>query len=74
MEYPAGLANAVSLLKVTFGALVLLLGWGFVGLADVSLVINMVQVVWLYNLLRGTLFKPQWQWDWGLKSVPRSRL
>ncbi|MEM7536421.1 MAG: polysaccharide biosynthesis C-terminal domain-containing protein [Chloroflexota bacterium] len=67
MEYPAGLANAVSLLKVTFGALVLLLGWGFVGLAGVSLVINMVQVVWLYNLLRGTLFKPQWHWDWGLQ-------
>ncbi len=33
MEYPAGLTNAVALLKVTLGALVLLLGWGFVGLA-----------------------------------------
>ena len=63
MEYPAGLTNAVALLKVTFGALVLLLGWSFVGLALVSLVVNMLQVLWLWLLMRSTLFKPQWAWD-----------
>jgi O-antigen/teichoic acid export membrane protein len=63
MEYPAGLTNAVALLKVTFGALVLLLGWSFVGLALVSLVVNMLQVLWLWLLMRTTLFKPQWAWD-----------
>ncbi len=67
MEYPAGLANAVALLKVTLGALVLLLGWGYVGLAAVSLVMNIMQTLWLYGLLRRTLFVPEWKWDWGLQ-------
>jgi len=67
MEYPAGLANAVALLKVTLGALVLLLGWGYVGLAAVSLVMNILQTLWLYGLLRRTLFVPEWHWDWGLQ-------
>jgi len=67
MEYPAGLTNAVALLKVTLGALVLLLGWGFVGLAAVALVVNVIQVIWLYGLLHRTLFKPQWKWDWPLQ-------
>ncbi len=67
MEYPAGLANAVALLKVTLGALVLLLGWGYVGLAAVSLLMNILQTLWLYGLLRRTLFVPEWKWDWGLQ-------
>ena len=67
MEYPAGLTNAVALLKVTLGALVLLLGWGYVGLAGVALAVNILQVLWLYWLLRTTLFKPQWKWDWPLQ-------
>lgn len=67
MEYPAGLTNAVALLKVTLGALVLLIGWGFVGLAASSLIVNILQVIWLYGLLRRTLFRPQWVWDWPLQ-------
>ena len=67
MEYPAGLTSAVALLKVTLGALVLLLGWGFVGLAGVSLVINILQVGWLYGLVRSTLFAPQWRPDGSLQ-------
>jgi O-antigen/teichoic acid export membrane protein len=63
MEYPAGLSSAVALLKVSLGALVLLLGWSFVGLAAVALVVNILQVLWLYGLVRSTLFKPQWAWD-----------
>jgi O-antigen/teichoic acid export membrane protein len=67
MEYPAGLSSASAILKVTLGATVLLLGWGFVGLAAVALVVNIIQVIWLYLLLRVTLFKPQWHWDWPLQ-------
>ncbi|MDQ3247657.1 MAG: flippase, partial [Chloroflexota bacterium] len=67
MEYPAGLTSAASLLKVTLGALALLMGWGFVGLAAVSLLVNVVQLIWLYQLLRRTLFQPQWRWDWALQ-------
>lgn len=67
MEYPAGLSNAVALLKVTLGALALLLGWGFVGLAAVSLTMNVLQMLWLYWLVRATLFRPQWRPDFGLQ-------
>src|SRR5690606_28976999 len=67
MEYPAGLSNAVALLKVTLGALVLLLGWSFVGLAGGSRLMNIVQVTWLAWLVRTTLFRPQWRPDWPLQ-------
>jgi len=61
MEYPAGLASAAALLKVSLGALVLLMGWSFVGLALVSLVGNILQMIALWALMRITLFKPQWK-------------
>ena len=67
MEYPAGLGSATALLKVALGALVLLLGWGFVGLAVVSLAMNVVQLLWLMLLVRRTLFRPVWHWDWPLQ-------
>ncbi len=61
MEYPAGIASAIGVGKVTLGALVLLppLNWGFVGLAGVSVVMNLLQTVWLYLLLRQKLLTPQ---------------
>ncbi|MDW8316630.1 MAG: flippase [Anaerolineae bacterium] len=54
MEYPAGIATAIATGKVALGALVLLppFEWGFVGLAGVSLVMNVVQTVWLWAVLR----------------------
>jgi O-antigen/teichoic acid export membrane protein len=67
MEYPAGLSSATALLKVTLGALVLFMGWGFVGLAWVSLAMNILQLIWLYGLVRSTLFKPEWRWDLDLQ-------
>ena len=67
MEYPASLGSAMALLKVTLGALALLLGWGIVGLAWVALVVNLVQLLWLIWLVRSTLFKPEWKWDWAMQ-------
>ncbi|MFZ2358413.1 MAG: oligosaccharide flippase family protein [Anaerolineae bacterium] len=54
MEYPAGIATAVATAKVALGALVLLppFSAGFVGLAAVSLVMNMAQSLWLWVVLR----------------------
>jgi O-antigen/teichoic acid export membrane protein len=54
MEYPAGVSTAIAAGKVALGALVILppLDMGFVGLAWVSLVMNLVQTVWLYLVLR----------------------
>ncbi len=53
MEYPAGIATATAVAKVALGALVLLppLDLGFVGLAGVSLVMNVLQAAWLYIVL-----------------------
>jgi O-antigen/teichoic acid export membrane protein len=67
MEYPAGLSTACNLIKIVIGPLVLLLGGGFVGLAVLSLTVNIIQTVWFYQLLQVTLFRPQWQWDWPLQ-------
>ncbi len=67
MEYPAGIASAIAWLKVALGTLVLLLGGGFVGLAGVALVMNVVQTVWLYVLVRRTLFPPHLEVDWDLQ-------
>jgi len=65
MEFPAGLASAIALGKVALGALVLLppLEWGFVGLAGVALLMNIVQAAWLYGLLRQKLFIPRPEMD-----------
>jgi O-antigen/teichoic acid export membrane protein len=54
MEYPAGIATAIATAKVALGALVLLPPFdaGFVGLAAVSLVMNIAQSIWLWIVLR----------------------
>ena len=60
MEYPAGIATATAVAKVALGALVLLppFDLGFVGLAGVSLVMNVVQVFWLFAVMRRTVLGP----------------
>ena len=67
METPAGLASTVAVVKVAIGALVLLMGWGFVGLAAVSLVMNALQSAWLYVLLRRRILRPSQRTDWSLR-------
>ncbi len=67
MEYPAGIASFIALAKVTLGALVLFLGWGFVGLAGVALVMNGVQTVWLYGLMSRHIARLRWLPDWSLQ-------
>ncbi|NOZ71604.1 MAG: oligosaccharide flippase family protein, partial [Chloroflexi bacterium] len=67
MEYPAGLASFVALAKVALGAFVLLVGWGFVGLAAVSLIMNAVQSLWLFMLLRRHILQPIIRLDFSLQ-------
>ncbi len=67
MEYPAGLASFIALAKVALGAFVLLAGWGFVGLAAVSLLMNAIQALWLFMLLRGRILRPVWRIDLALQ-------
>lgn len=54
MEYPAGISTAIVVAKVALGGLVLLppFSAGFVGLAAVSLAMNIVQSVWLWTSMR----------------------
>lgn len=49
-EYPAAIATVTTILKVAFGVLVLLLGFSFVGLAGVSIVVNIVTLAILAAL------------------------
>ncbi len=67
MEYPAGVASFVALARVTLGAFVLLLGGGFVGLAAVSLLMNLIQAIWLYELVRRRILRPRPETDWPLQ-------
>jgi O-antigen/teichoic acid export membrane protein len=63
MEYPAAIATLTALTRVSLGALALLLGWGFVGLAGVSVVANVFSVATLGILMARHCFKPQMDYD-----------
>lgn len=60
MEYPAASATAVTVAKVALSALVLLppFNLGFVGLAGVAVLMNVVQVIWLWILLERKVLAP----------------
>jgi len=60
MEYPAASATAVTVAKVALSALVLLppFNLGFVGLAGVAVLMNVVQVIWLWILLERKVLGP----------------
>ncbi len=66
-EYPAAVATISTIIKVTLGTVALILGWGFVGLAGVSIVVNLVTLGVLAVLVVQLFFRPQWEMDWGLQ-------
>lgn len=66
-EYPAAVATVSTLIKVALGTVVLVFGWGFVGLAGVSIVVNLVTLGVLAALVLRLFFRPQWEPDWGLQ-------
>jgi O-antigen/teichoic acid export membrane protein len=57
-EYPAAIASVTTLTRVSLGALTLLLGWGIIGLAGVSLVANLVTFLVLGYILVVKIFRP----------------
>jgi len=63
MEYPAAIATVTALTRVSLGVLVLLLGWGFVGLAGVSIAANIVSAGALGWLLVRHCFRPRLEWN-----------
>ncbi len=62
-EYPAAIASVTTLTRVSLGALALLLGWGIIGLAGVSLLANLVTFLFLGYLLLAKLFRPSLETD-----------
>ena len=63
MEYPAAVSTVTALTRVSLGVLVLLMGWGFVGLAAVSIIANMVSAAILGVLVTRHCFRPHTEWD-----------
>jgi O-antigen/teichoic acid export membrane protein len=63
MEYPAAISSVTTVLRVTLGTLVLLLGYGFVGLAAVSLLVNLATALILGTLATRLFFAPKLQFD-----------
>lgn len=63
MEYPAIVSVGTTLLKVALGAGALMLGWGIVGLAGVSVVVNSITAVVFIILVAGVLLRPKLEAD-----------
>jgi O-antigen/teichoic acid export membrane protein len=62
-EYPAGVTAITTFTRVSVGALVLLLGWGIIGLAGASLVANLVAFIVLSYLLLVKIGRPHFEND-----------
>ncbi|RMF00476.1 MAG: flippase [Chloroflexi bacterium] len=62
-EYPAGVSAITTFTRVTIGALVLLLGWGIIGLAGASLAANLVAFSVLGWLLVTKIYRPHMERD-----------
>jgi len=59
MEYPAAISSVTTILRVMLGALALLVGWGVVGLAGVSAVVNLVTLGIMAALATRFYFRPR---------------
>ncbi len=60
-EYPAFIATITTVTRVALGALVLLAGWGIIGLAGVSVIANTVSVAVLGSIFLQKIFRPRYQ-------------
>jgi len=59
MEYPAAITVVSNVLRAALGAVALFAGLGILGLAGVSIVINLVTLVILWRLTAAMLFRPR---------------
>ena len=62
-EYRIAIDFTTRLLAVALGVVVLLLGFGYLGLAMVSIVTNIFTLTAFWYLVRATLFIPKWEFD-----------
>lgn len=69
-EIPAAMTTATTIMKVGFGVVVLLLGFGFVGLAANSILVNVITLAALLLLaLRRFSLAGPWRVDWNLQRL-----
>src|SRR5690606_29704182 len=67
-ETPAAIATITTILKVGFGVMVLVLGYGFVGLAGVSIIVNLVTLAVLaLAAFRSFNLRGPWAIDFALQ-------
>jgi O-antigen/teichoic acid export membrane protein len=66
-EYPAAVATLTTLVKVSLGTIALVLGLGFVGLAGLSIVVNVVTLAVLGVLAWRLFFRPRFEFDLGFQ-------
>ncbi|VAW31148.1 hypothetical protein MNBD_CHLOROFLEXI01-3602 [hydrothermal vent metagenome] len=67
-ELPNAMTTVTTILKVGFGVTVLLMGFGFVGLAAVSILTNIITLTLLIIIaLRRYTLRGPWQIDWALQ-------
>ncbi len=62
-EYRIAVDFVTRLLSVALGVIALVLGYGYVGLAAVSIITNLFTLSAFYYLVRTTLFTPRWEPD-----------
>ena len=62
-EYPAGVTAITTFTRVSVGALVLLLGWGIIGLALASLLANLTAFLVLGYILVTKIYRPHLEVD-----------
>ncbi len=63
MEYPAAITSVTTLLRVTLGTLALLAGYGFVGMAASTMVVNLATALILGTLASRMFFRPRAEFD-----------
>ncbi|HNR95997.1 MAG TPA: oligosaccharide flippase family protein [Anaerolineae bacterium] len=63
MEYPAAITSVTTLLRVSLGTLALLAGYGFVGMAASTLLVNVITALILGSLAARLFFHPQLEFD-----------
>jgi O-antigen/teichoic acid export membrane protein len=66
-EYPAFISTITTLIKIALGALVLLSGFGIIGLAGVSVAVNVITVIILGTIMLRKIFRPTYEADGSLQ-------
>ncbi len=66
-EYPAVISSLTTVLKVAFGVGALLLGYGFIGLAGVTIVVNAITMSVLTATVWRLFFRPRAEFDIALQ-------